>query len=301
MKKLTLRRKEQLTGYAFISLWLIGFILLTLYPLGRAIWLSFNTATFYQHSILTEFVFLDNFKYAFLSDELFPTICVDYFSSIIINVVFVISVSLFLAMLLIRNLKFRGFWRVIFFLPVIITSGPVMEELTNQGATAMHGLTSGEVFSFIENSLPTLISSPIIALFAQIITMLWFTGVPILIFVAALQRIDKSVYEASSIDGASSWQNFWKITLPSVKGFLFVNIVYTIVTISFFDTGTQSTGSYTIIAYIKKHAYGSSSTDKGFGYACALGIIFLLFILLQIGFYALVLLRERKVKRTYGK
>ncbi len=298
-KKMTMKRRESLVGMGFILPWLIGFITLTIYPLLQSFWLSFNEATFYKGSYKTNFIFLDNFIYAFTGDEIFPAIVLEYFQSIIVNVVFVISVALFLAMLLNRKLKFRGMWRVIFFLPVVIISGTIMEQLTKQGATSLPGLSDVPVVDFISNNLPSIISFPVLTLFDDIILMLWFTGVPILIFLAALQRIDKSVYEASSIDGASNWQNFWKITLPSVKGFLFVNIVYTIVSVSFFDEIRGATENPTILAYMKQQAYNVDG--RGFGYACAIGIIFLLFIVAQIGVYAFLVLRERKVKRTYGK
>ena len=171
-------------------------------------------------------------------------------------------------------------------------------ELMTQGTTSidLEHMAAGRI---IVGALPTFLSNIIFSLFDKLIIVLWYTGIPILIFLAGLQRINKQIYEAASIDGASAWQTFWKITLPSMTPFILVNAVYMIVTLSNSSLmqGSDAT-SKTIIQYIQEQYV--TTTGKGYGYACCLGIIYLLLILLQIGFYALVLLPKNRVKKIKG-
>ena len=290
-RQLSNKHREWLNGYAFISLWLIGLIALTIIPLGKAFWYSLNDANFYGNTIKTAFQWFANFKYAFTEDTIFPTIVVNYLMEIVVEVPFSIVASLIIAMLLNQKIRCRGLFRVIFFLPVIISTGPVISELLLQGATEIPLLSGEFIEEFLVSYLPKFIAQPISLLFDKLVIVLWLSGIQILIFLSGLQRINKQVYEAASIDGASGWQTFWKITLPSMKPFILLNVVYTIVTLSFFDMPV-TTGEYTILTYIEKHSFGS----KGFGYACSLGIIYFLLILVHIGIYALIL-KEKKVKK----
>lgn len=291
--QLTNKHREWLSGYGFISLWLIGILIFTLFPLLQAFWYSLNEAKFYGSTIRTTFQWFENFRYAFMEDLIFPDIMVNYIIEIVIDVPFSITASLIIAMLLNQPIKGKGFFRVIFFLPVIISTGPVIAELMGQGATSIPMLSSDGVETFLKEYLPGFLSKPITASFEKLVIVLWLSGIQILIFLAGLQRIDKSVYEAASIDGASPWQTFWKITLPSMKPFILLNVVYTIVTLSFFDMPV-TTGEYTILTYIERHCFQAGG--MGYGYACSLGVIYFLLIVVHIGIYAL-LLREKEARR----
>ena len=119
---------------------------------------------------------------------------------------------------------------------------------------------------------------------------MWYSGIPILIFLSGLQKINKQIYEAASIDGASKWQAFWKITLPSISPFILVNAIYMIVILS--NNSLTSSNNQTIIEYIQEQMIGTSG--RGYGYACALGIIYLFIILIHIGLYALICLPKKK-------
>lgn len=290
-KGLSTKHREWLSGYAFISLWLVGLIGLTIFPLIQAFWYSLNDASFYGNTIKTSFQWFENFRYAFFEDTLFPTIVSNYIMEIVVQVPFSLCASLIIAMLLKQNIKGRGMFRAIFFLPVIISTGPVITELMGQGATDIALLNGDFIQEFLSEFLPSFIATPINLLFDKLVIVLWLSGIQILIFLSGLQRINKQTYEAASIDGASLWQSFWKITLPSMKPFILLNVVYTIVTLSFFDMPV-STGEYTILSYIEKHSFG----DRGFGYACSLGIIYFFLIVIHIGIYALIL-KDKKVKR----
>lgn len=120
--RVTNRTREWFTGYAFILPWLIGLLIFTLWPLIQAFFYSFNDAYFSGDHIEKTWVFLDNFIYAFTKDATFPTLLTNYLFEIIVQVPFAVAVALVIAMLLNQKIVLRGVWRVIFFLPVIISS-----------------------------------------------------------------------------------------------------------------------------------------------------------------------------------
>lgn len=287
-KHLTERTREALTGYGFILLWVIGAIVFAAWPLIQAIYYSFCEAKFSGNTIVTTFTWFENFKYAFTEDAKFPSMLVSYLMEIVIQVPFTITISLIIAMLLNQKIKFRSGWRVIFFLPVVIVSGPVIAELMDQGATTIEVFENFE--EFVTNYIPGFLGKMIILLFDKLIIVLWYSGIPILIFLSGLQKINKQIYEAASIDGASKWQAFWKITLPSISPFILVNAIYMIVILS--NNSLTSSNNQTIIEYIQEQMIGTSG--RGYGYACALGIIYLFIILIHIGLYALICLPKKK-------
>ena len=296
---LTNTSREYITGYLFIALWLIGVLVFTLWPILQAFYYSFCDAFFKGNRIVTQFTWFNNFAYAFTKDAQFPTLLRNYALEIVIQVPFAITLALIISLMLNQKIRLRGLWRLIFFLPVIIISGPVMSQLMSQGATSIN-ISDGNIGNFIVTSFPKFLSRIIVLLFDKLIVVLWYTGIPILIFLAGLQKLNKQIYEAASIDGASSWQTFWKITLPSMKPYILVNAVYMIVALSN-STLAQSTSegtTKTILSYISDQYL--TSTGRGYGYACALGIIYLLLILLHIGLYALLFTPRTKAKRKRG-
>ena len=161
------KHREWLNGYLFISVWLIGLIVLTIIPLGQAFWYSLNEAKFYGNTIEKSFQWFENFRYAFLEDTLFPQILATYLIEIVVETPFSITASLIIAMLLTQNIKGKTFFKMIFFLPVIISTGPVISELMGQGAASIPLLSSEWVKTFLEDYLPGFLSKPINLLFSS--------------------------------------------------------------------------------------------------------------------------------------
>jgi ABC-type sugar transport system permease subunit len=161
----------------------------------------------------------------------------------------------------------------------VITSGPVIQELTAQGATSVPEIANSAAVAEFLYHLPPSISTPVQYLLTSFILILWFSGVQILIYLSSLQKIDKSVYEAASIDGASSWEAFWKITLPSLSTTTMINVVYTIITLSHFSENK-------IIRYIYGQTY---AVQGGIGYSSAMSFLYfgVLVLLLAIVYLTL--------------
>jgi ABC-type sugar transport system permease subunit len=126
----------------------------------------------------------------------------------------------------------------------------------------------------LQTNLSPAWSGPLVAVIQQLILVLWYSGVQILIFLAGLQKVNTQVYEAASIDGASPWEIFWKITLPVVKPFILVNLIYTTV-----DLFTNSLND--VILLIKENMF---KVETGFGYATSLAWIYftIIFVLLLL-------------------
>jgi ABC-type sugar transport system permease subunit len=180
--------------------------------------------------------------------------------------------AIMIAILLNRQFRFRGFFRAIFFLPVIITSGPVIAELLRQGAGTIPSIAESGFLNVLEDVLPSFLNAPLQSLFSQIIFMLWFSGVQVVLYLAGLQKLDQSMYEAAQIDGANVWESFWKITLPSLRPMIVVSSIYTIVTLATFANNP-------IIVWISNVMFNPTF---GYGYAAALAWIYFLVIAMML-------------------
>ena len=280
--KITHKRRENMVGIAFIFIWIVGYLIFTLYPVFYSLFLSFFKVTLDGQNLNLDFLGIGNYRAVFLSDPYFIGILVEYGLEMIINVSITIVFALIIAMLINQDIKGKGAWRTVFFLPVIITSGPVISTLISQGATTLPSIEDYGVITQILDNVGGFIANPVQALFNQILLVFWFAGIQILILLAGLQKIDRSVYEAASIDGAGPWASFWKITLPSLMPLISVTIIFTVVSMSVFSLNE-------VIIYIQNIMLGEStaSITSGYGYTAALAwvyfIVMALIILLFIG------------------
>ena len=142
-------------------------------------------------------------------------------------------------MLLKRKYRGRTIFRAIFFMPVVIMSGPVISGLLGKYSVDFSE-ASPALFAFIE-ALPNVFRSPCMFVMQNMVTVLWYSGVQILILLVAIQRISPELYEAASIDGASKWEMFWKITLPYTMPTLLVCALYTVIELANDSTNAVNT------------------------------------------------------------
>jgi len=288
--RVTNKRRQALIGVSFIFIWIVGYLIFALYPMVYSLYLSFFKVRLAGADINMTFEGFNNYKAAFLYDPYFVEILIEYVVEMILNVPITIVFALIIAMLINQDIKGKGAWRTVFFLPVIITTGPVINELMVQGATTLPSIQEYEIIDLILDNLNDALASPIQTLFDTILLVLWFTGIQILIFLAGLQKIDRSIYEASMIDGAGPWESFWKITLPSIMPLVSVVIIYTVVSMSVF-------GLNEVIIYIRNVMLGESTVGTlttGYGYSAALAwIYFLVMVLLILLFVGAVNIRRR--------
>ncbi len=286
-REINLRTREALNGYGFVLIWIVGFSLFTLLPLLETLRYSFNEVTVTATNINLEFVQGANFTRALFTDPNFVELLIGYAIETFVSVPIVLIFAMIIAMFLNQNFKFKGVFRVIFFLPIVITSGPVIRELTAQGAASAPGVSNiPAVVEFLQE-LPRALRTPVEYLLTSFILILWFSGVQILIYLSSLQKVDRSIYEAAAIDGASSWEIFWKIILPSLSTATVVNAIFTIVTLSHFSENH-------VIQYIYSQTY---NVQGGIGYASAMSFIYfgVMIVLLVVIF---LLLRSRAKRES---
>jgi ABC-type sugar transport system permease subunit len=286
-KGINLGTREALLGLAFVGIWIIGFLLFTLIPLIQTFNFSMNQVTVEATGIRLDFIKWANYSRALFTDPTFVGLLIEYAIETLVSVPIVIIFSMIIAMFLNMKFKLKGVFRTIFFLPVVITSGPVIQELTAQGATSVPGLANTAAVAEFLATLPSYLRNPVEYLLTSFILILWFSGVQILIYLSQLQKIDKSIYEAASIDGASSWETFWKITLPSLSKTTLINAIYTIITLSHFSENK-------VIKYIYSQTY---AVQGGIGYSSAMSFIYFIVLILLLAIVALLLV-EKPQKKT---
>lgn len=258
--RLRFRLRENMQGYRFIMPWLVGFILFTATPLVQTFQYSLSDVRVAITGVELTAIGWQNYTRALFTDPTFVQLLIEYIIETSISVPIILIFAMIIALFL--NVPFwgRGLFRTIFFLPVVITSGPVIGELTAQGATAAPQIATSAVVTGFVAQLPPLLRDPVQYLLTSFILILWFSGVQILIYLAGLQKIDRFVYEAAAVDGASAWEMFWKITLPSLSTTTLINALYTVVTLSHFSENK-------VVKYIHSRIY---DVEGGIGYASAM-------------------------------
>ena len=287
--RITNKRRQSLIGLSFILIWIVGYLIFALYPIFYSLYLSLFKVKLDGANLQLVFQGIDNFKAAFLYDPYFVEILVGYIVEILINVPITIVFAIIIALLINQDIKGKGIWRTIFFLPVIIISGPVIGELMRQGATTLPSIREYDLIRMVLSNISPGIATPIQSLFDTILLVLWFAGIQILIFLAGLQKIDREIYEASMVDGAGPWASFWKITLPSIKPLISVAIIYTVVSMSVFSLNE-------VIIYIRNVMLGESTDAliNGYGYSAAISwIYFIVMVLIILLFVGLMSIRRR--------
>jgi len=229
----TFIQKRAITGYLFISPWILGFLALVVYPFGKVVYMSFNIVNQFQLDFTYKWVGFENFNRVLFIDIDFVIELQNFIVRVLLYSPVIIALSIIIAMLLNQDIKGKGLFRMVFFLPIIILNGELLENMSDYGG--MNIELSFFVLDVLGTIIPTFALGLFVNLFELLIEILWYCGVPILIFLAMLQKVDKSLYEAASIDGANSWSIFWKIVLPAIYPAVSVSIIFIVVFLANFD------------------------------------------------------------------
>ena len=240
-KKIPYSKKKALYGYGFISVWIVGTVVFFLIPLFKSLLFSFSEVTVDSGKTVTEWVGMEKYIKVLTEDEKYTEYLVDMLVETLWKTPLIIIFSLFIAVILNQNFRGRTLARAVFFLPVIIVTGPVykiisadMEMSGNNDVINSSTMFStdliGELLEFlgvygISDRAGAFISSVADNIFG----IVWNSGIQILIFLSALQNIPRSAREVAQIEGATSWEYFWKVTFPYVSPFIVVNTVFTVI------------------------------------------------------------------------
>ena len=295
-RKLRGGRDSNWAGLLFTLPFLIGFVFIFAGLLINSLRFSFSSMGLDDKGYVLDFVGWDNFYHALRVDadyiRIVWTSVLDMLTSLPVIIIF----SLFIAVILNRAIPGRTVFRAIFFLPVILTVGMISNlDMNNavmsaMGSTAMdtgaeasgNAITSiGDITEFLQN----LQFSPGIVSFVSgmannVIGIINQSGVQILISLAALQSIPNSLFEAASVEGATAWETFWKITLPMVSPMLIVNVFYTIIARLTVDSDPLS-----------RYIHGVAFTGGEYGRAAAMSWMFILVVAAMMTVIVLILNR----------
>jgi ABC-type sugar transport system permease subunit len=265
--RLTLRQRQALSGYAFIAIWLVGISVFLMYPLIRNLLWSFTDAALNKNIDHPNFIGVANYVEAFVIDAKFVPLLLETLRNLLVDTPIILLFSLAVAILSEQKVRGQGFFRAIFFLPVVIGSAEVVGRLFQIQGNQLTLFQGEQINTFLHIFLGAN-TATFLEFVNRIVFVLWRSGVQIMIFIAGLKGIDPVLYEAAQMDGATPWVRFWKVTLPMLTPVLIINVVYTII-----DSFTDYFNG--VMGYIRDVTFVS---QLRFGYPSALGNIYFIII-----------------------
>ena len=225
--------RDNKAGYLFLLPWLIGLVVIVAGPMFASLYLSFTNYSLIQ---APEFIGLDNYIRMFDDPRLHKSLSVT-FIYVIVGVPLQLIVALAIAMLLNEGMKGLAFYRSIFYLPSMLGASVAIAVLWRQ-MFEVDGLVNQVLRLVGIPATTSWIADPQWALWTIILLHVWTFGSPMVIFLAGLRQIPGMYYEAASVDGASKWAQFRKITLPLLSPIIFFNLVLQV--INAFQSFTQA-------------------------------------------------------------
>jgi len=280
-QELSLARREALTFYLLISPWLLGLLLFVLGPMIASLFISFTRWDLLSPA---KFIGLRNYEKMFTRDPLF-------WQSLKVTVIYTavyvpleLAGGLVLALLMNQKLRFRSVFRTVYYLPSVLP-GVAFVVLWMWILHPDVGLIN-TLLSYVGIQGPRWLADPQWALPALLMMSLWGLGRSMVIYLASLQGIPQHLYEAAAIDGAGTWQAFWKITLPMLTPTIFFNLVLSI--ISTFQTFTSAFvatdgGPLDSTLFYVLYLFRQAFRFFNMGYASALAwVLFLIILVLTL-------------------
>lgn len=285
---LSFRQKKQLTYWAFLIPFLLGFFFIMLGIYINSLQYSFNDVIIDgADGFHLEWLGRENYNYALNKDPNFISNIQSAIVTMLTNIPLVILYSLMIAVILNREMKGRTFFRAVFFIPVILATGfmtkadlnnVISDQMWNNMGVAVASGTDNEMANGLFNSvemqnyltgfgLSPEISQYILTAAQNIYDIVNISGVQMVIFLAGIQSISPAIYESASIDGATAWESFWLITFPMISPLIIVNVVYTVI-----DSFTSSNNI--IMQQIQEQTYQSN----GMGLASAMAWFYFLVV-----------------------
>ena len=280
LKKLTVNQKYNITGWMFLFPAAFLIFAMNFYPMLQALILSFKTGI---GNNLT-WTGISNYK-RLLDDSVFKTALKNNFLYLIIQVPVMLVLAIILAVLLnSKDLKFKGFYRTAIFLPCC--TALVSYSIIFKSLFSFDGYINTVLLNLgLINSRINWLNQPDTAKAVIIIALIWrWTGYNMVFYLAGLQNIDESLYEAARIDGANVFQTFQKITIPLLRPTILLTTIMSINgTLQLFDESVNLTGggpansTLTMSHYIYKASF---VYNPQFGYAAAMSYV--IFVLVAI-------------------
>lgn len=288
-KKLSLEQKRARTGYVFILPWLLGLLFFFAVPILTSLMYSFSHVTIVQGGVNTRFAGLSYYKNALFSDERFIPLLVAALKEIAIQVPIIIIFALFISVMLNAEFYGRGLVRSIFFLPLMLSSSVLLSIINSDsysgdvtGSSSVFMVSSFSIGDILTQAgLPSGLIKYLTSVIDSIFTMTWQSGVQIILFLAALQSIPPSLKEAASVERATAWEYFWKITVPMISPMILVNIAFTVI-----DTFTSYSNG--VMEFVTSQA-------ANLHYSFSSAVTWIYFVVISLILFVVVGLFSRKV------
>ena len=282
---LTQRTREAFAGYGFILPWLLGFVIFSVGPMVYSMYLSFFNADYLTEST---YVGLTNYGQLFLEDELWTKALRNTGVYAFVSVPLHIVLALLIAMLLNQKVKALAVWRTIFYMPAVV-QGVAVSLLWVWLFHPNYGPISGALRAVGIRNPPLWIWSEEWAMPAMIIMSTWGIGSLMIIFLAGLQGVPQSLYDAARIDGAGIWNGFRHITVPMMTPTIFFSLLMGLIgawqmfTQSFIMTqGGPNNATLTAVLLIYRRAFQQFHFGYASGMAWVLFAIILILTLLTL-------------------
>ncbi len=292
-KVASLERKKARAGWFFVLPFLLGLVFIYLPIIFNSLRYSMGTVAGTRYDF-TGF----NFYQEAFADAKYVQVLITGLQQLVFDVPAIVIFSLFMAVLLNQKMLGRAAFRAIFFIPVIICTGVVADlDANNAFVSSLGGsidtgteensanqivdMTDLSVL-FDSMAIGSELATYVTGLVNDIYDIINRSGVQMLIYLAGLQSVSGAIYESCSIDGASAWETFWKITLPMVSPMILVNTVYTVI-----DSFTSSSNE--VMAYITSFASSPDTAINTDAVSTAMSWIYFAIIIVAIGLVFLLL------------
>ena len=264
-------------GYLFIAPWLIGFLAFSLWPMINSAILAF--ADYNIFSGMT-FIGLDNFRVMFTEDKMFGHSLLTTTIYVVVSVPVRLAAALLVALLLNQKIKGMSLYRTIYYLPSVLATSVAM-LVTWKMVLSREGIVN-KVLELIGLGPYDFLSNPDIALWTISFLAIWQLGSAMVIFLAGLKSIPTELYEAAVVDGSSSWQRFFRITIPLLTPTIFFNLVMGIIGVfQVFSVGFVMTrgGPANATYFYVLHLYRTAFESFRMGYASALAWVLAIIVM----------------------
>lgn len=235
-----LQKRKAISGYLFISPFLIGFLVFMVQPFAQSLYMSFCDVQIGAGTFNPVWIGMKNFYTAFRVDPDYSRFLTEQLGKMVVNSLAIMVFSFFVALILNQKFKGRALVRAIFFLPVILSSGimlgletnnQLMDTLAQTIQDSASGISITDTLQDILRTagVGTKAFNQVFQIIENIYDVAIASGIQIIIFLSGLQTISASMYEAADIEGCTKWESLWKITFPMISSLFLVNWIYTVI------------------------------------------------------------------------
>ena len=281
----TIEQRRNSAAYGFLLPWLIGVAVFFIVPFVQALYQMFFTMTIEENGVQYTYVGFKVFKDVLLDNSTHIRMLLGSIGNSLRDAILIVVFSLIVAVLLNKPFPGRGFCRALMALPIIVSSGVLMQVF--KGDLLLSSVESGAEATIFQGAVieETLIKMgmPVKAVdfigtsVSAILDLIWQSGIQILLFVGGMQSIPSTYYEVCSVEGATPWQSFWRVTFPMLSPFLILNFIYALI-----DSFTLPTNA--VIGEINEYFH-----NVMYSQATVLSMAYFLLVLVIVGISSLII------------